>query len=163
MALRNMTAALALMAGLGLAAGAAVAADAVFPNTPIGNAVKARHEHFKQQGGAFKAINDELKKDAPSMAVITPAAVKVKASAADLPNWFPKGSGPESKLETDAKPEVWNDAAGFQAAAKKFQAESTKLAAVATAGDLDAVKAQAKATGGACKNCHDTYRVPKKD
>ena len=157
MALKKMTVALAMITGLGLVAGGAIA------QTAVADAVKARHEHFKQQGAAFKAINDELKKDAPSMAVITPNAVKIKASATDLPTWFPKGSGPESKLETDAKPEVWSDSAGFQAAAKKLQAETTKLAAVATANDLDGVKAQAKVTGGACKNCHDTYRVPKKD
>lgn len=157
MALRKMTVALALVAGLGVAATGAIA------QTAVANAVKARHENFKAQGGAFKAINDELKKDAPSMGVIAPAAVKLKASSTALPTWFPKGSGPESKLETDAKPEVWSDAAGFQAAANKFQVEAAKLSTVAAAGDLDGVKAQAKVTGGACKNCHDTYRVPKKD
>jgi cytochrome c556 len=147
MAFRNMTVALALVAGLGVAATGAIA------QTAVANAVKVRHENFKAQGAAFKAINDEIKKDAPSLAVITPNAIKLKASSTALPTWFPKGSGPESKLETDAK----------QAAATRFQGEAAKLAAVATAGDMAAVKAQTRATGGACKNCHDTYRVPKKD
>ena len=118
MALRKMTVALALVAGLGVAATGAIA------QTAVANAVKARHENFKAQGAAFKAINDELKKDSPSLAVITPNAVKLKASSTALPTWFPKGSGPESKLETDAKPEVWSDAAGFQAASTKFQGEA---------------------------------------
>lgn len=156
MALKKTTAALALMAGLAVAASGAIA------QTAVADAVKARHEHFKQQGGAFKAINDELKKPEPSMAVITPNAAKIKAFSTQLPTWFPKGSGPESKLETDAKPEVWTDAAGFTAAANRFQEEASKLAVVATAGDLEAVKAQTRATGGACKNCHDKFRVPEK-
>ena len=155
MALRKMTVALAVVAGLGVVATGAIA------QTAVANAVKARHEGFKAQGAAFKAINDELKKDSPSMAVITPAAAKVKESSGLLPGWFPKGSGPESKLETDAKAEVWSDAAGFQAAVTKFQGEASKLAAVATAGDLAGVKVAARDTGGACKGCHDKYRVPK--
>jgi cytochrome c556 len=155
MALRKMTVALALVAGLGVAATGAIA------QTAVATAVKTRHENFKAQGAAFKAINDELKKDAPSMAVITPNALKLKASSTALPTWFPKGSGPESKLETAAKPEVWADAAGFQAAAIRFQGEAAKLSTIATAGDLDGVKAQARMTAGACKNCHDKFRVPK--
>ena len=92
MALKKMTVALAMIAGLGVVAGGALA------QTAVADAVKARHEHFKQQGAAFKAINDELKKDSPSLGVITPNALKIKATAAELPNWFPKGSGPESSL-----------------------------------------------------------------
>jgi cytochrome c556 len=41
----------------------------------------------------------------------------------------------------------------------KLQDETTKLQQGAAGGDLDAVKAQARAVGGACKNCHDQYRA----
>ena len=83
-----------------------------------------------------------------------------RAAAVSWPCWFPKGSGPESGVKTDAKAEVWNDAAGFAAAANRFQGEAAKLQEIAAGGDIAAIKAQVRATGGACKNCHDKYRVP---
>jgi cytochrome c556 len=165
MALSKFTAALALTAGLALAAGAALAHDGHTgppPKTPGGKAAWARHDNFKAQGAAFKAILDELKKDAPDQSVLSGNATKLKASSLALPSWFPKGSGPESGVKTDAKAEVWNDAAGFAAASKRFQAESAKLQTLAAAGDVAGMKGQARAVGGACKNCHDTYRVPEK-
>ena len=161
MAFKKTTIALALVAGLGVAAGAlAHELKGPMPKTAAGKAAWARHDNFKKQGGAFKAINDELKKDSPDMKLIATNAVTLKTTASQLPSWFPKGSGPESKVNTDAKPEIWTDAAGFSAAANRLQVESSKLQALAAAGDLNGVKAQARVTGGACKNCHDKFRVP---
>ncbi len=162
MALKTMMMALALTGGLGLTmTGAALAADpAPAPTTPGGKALVARQAHFKEQGATFKAINDEARKDTPDKAAIAASAAKLNALAADLPTWFPKGSGPETGLPTAAKPEIWTDADGFAAAAAKLQDESAKLAAVSAGGDLDAIKAQFRATGGVCKTCHDKYRVP---
>jgi cytochrome c556 len=164
MALKTIGAGLALMAGLGLAAGAAFAHDDVgpMPTTPGGKAAYQRHASFKAQGAAFKAINDELKKDSPDMAAISTNAAKLKISSEGLPSWFPKGSGPESGFKTDAKAEVWTDAAGVGAAANRFQAEAAKFQQLAAAGDIASVKGEVRAVGGACKNCHDKYRVPDK-
>ncbi len=165
MALNKITAALALTAGLALAAGAALAHEGHNgppPSSPGGKAAWTRHDNFKAQGAAFKAILDELKKDAPDRAVLTANATKLKVSAAALPSWFPKGSGPESGVKTDAKAEVWSDAAGFAAAANKFQAEASTLQQLAAAGDVAGMKTEARAVGGACKGCHDKYRVPEK-
>jgi cytochrome c556 len=83
----------------------------------------------------------------------------MKALAADLPGWFPKGSGPEAGVKTAAKADIWTDAEGFAAVATKLQAETARLADVAAAGDMDAIKAQVRATSGACKTCHDKYRA----
>jgi cytochrome c556 len=161
MALKTMTMALAMAAGLSLAAGTALAADPTpAPTTPGGKAVVARQAHYKELNGAFRAINDELRKDAPDKAVVAANAGKIKALSEDLPSWFPKGSGPEAGVKTAAKAEVWTDAAGFAAAATKLQPETSKLQDVAAAGDLDAIKAQVRATGAACKACHDVYRAP---
>lgn len=161
MALKNIGA-VAGLAGLALVAGAAFAHDDLgpMPTTPGGKAAYVRHGNFKTQGAAFKAVLDELKKDTPDMAVVNTNASKLKASADALPSWFPKGSGPESGTKTDAKAEVWTDAAGFANAAHKFQVEAGKLQQLASAGDIAAIKGQAKAVGGACKGCHEKYRVP---
>jgi cytochrome c556 len=154
----------AAAAGLVVAAGGALAHDlkGPMPKTPGGKAAYVRHENFKKQGAAFKAINDELRKGDPDKALIAKNAATLKALTAQLPTWFPKGSGPESGFKTDAKPEVWADAAGFQAAVNRLQVEASKLNQVAAGGDINAVKGQVRATGGACKNCHDKFRVPEK-
>ena len=158
MALKTMLWALALAAGL--AAGAALAQDpAAAAATPGGKAVLARQAHYKELNGAFRAINEQLRADAPDKAAIAANAGKMKALAADLPGWFPKGSGPEAGVKTAAKAEIWTDAEGFAAAVTKLQAETGKLADAAGAGDMEALKVQARAAGGACKACHDKYRA----
>lgn len=150
-------AAFALAAGLATA-GAALAQDAAA--TPGGKAVLARQAHYKELGKAFGGLNGELRKDAPDKAVISADATTVKTLADGLPTWFPKGSGPEAGVKTAAKPEIWTDAAGFAGAVAKLQGETARLQEVSMAGDLDAIKAQVRATGGACKACHDQYRAP---
>jgi cytochrome c556 len=165
MALSKFTAALALTAGLALAAGGALAHEGHQgppPKTPGGKAAWARHDNFKAQGAAFKAILDELKKDPPDQAVLSTNANKLKATSTALPSWFPKGSGPESGVKTDAKAEVWTDAAGFAAAANRLQVEVSKFQQLAMAGDVAGMKTQSRVVGGSCKNCHDKYRVPEK-
>jgi cytochrome c556 len=157
MALKTMLAGLILT--VGLAAGTAIAQDAPpAPTTPGGKAVIVRQAHYKELNGAFRAVNEQLKGEAPDKAAIAAGAGKVKALAADLPGWFPKGSGPEAGVKTAAKAEIWTDAEGFATAATKLQAETARLSDLAAAGDMDAIKAQARATGAACKACHDKYR-----
>jgi cytochrome c556 len=159
MALKTMLWALVLTTSL--AAGAVLAADptpAPAPATPGGKAVLVRQAHYKDLNAAFRTINEQLRGDTPDKAVLATEAGKMKALAADLPTWFPKGSGPEAGVKTAAKAEIWTDAEGFAAAAAKLEGETAKLSDLATAGDLDAIKAQARVTGGACKNCHDKYR-----
>jgi cytochrome c556 len=154
---RNFALAVAVAVGLAVAAGGAIAADA----TAQALAAK-RHDNFKAQGAAFKGVLDELKKATPDKAAVAAGAAKLKASSAALPSWFVKGSGPQAGVKTEAKAEAWSDAAGFAAAAEKFRTEAAKLDALAQAGDIDGVKVQVRAVGGACKGCHDKYRVADK-
>ena len=160
MALKTIVTGLALAAGLALAPAAAPAADnAPGPASPGGKALTARQAHFKEQNAAFRAVGEDLRKDPPDKAALAADATRLKAMAEALPSWFPKGSGPETGLKTGAKAEIWTDAEGFAAAATNFQGEAAKLEQAATAGDLDAAKAQVRATGAACKACHDKYRA----
>jgi cytochrome c556 len=159
MALR-MTTVLALAAAMAAACGTATAQDNAAAITAGGKAVLVRQAHYKDLGKAFVGLGGELRKDAPDKAAISAGAVTVNTLAQDLPSWFPKGSGPEAGVKTAAKAEIWTDAAGFAAAAGKLQGEAAKLQEVAVAGDLDAIKTQVRATGAACKACHDQYRQP---
>jgi len=124
-------------------------------------AAYARHEHFEELGKTFKALNEEMKKDAPDKAAVAADTKIIASLGAALPTWFPKGSGVEARPKSLAKPDVWSDAAGFGAAAAKLKDETAKLNQAALSGDLAAVKAQLRPTGGACKGCHDKYRQEK--
>ena len=94
------------------------------------------------------------------MTQVQEAAGQIAKAAAAIDTWFPQGSGPESKIETDAKSEIWADPQGFQTAAKALKAEAPKMQQLANANDLAGVKAQVGKLGGACKGCHDKFRVP---
>ncbi len=134
---------------------------AALAQTAAAQAVKARQEGYKQMGAAFKTINDELKKDSPSMAALATAAAKMRDTSLVVPKWFPKGSGAEAGVETRAKPEIWTDPAGFAKASAALKTEAARLQTLAAAGDLAGVRGQVKPTGATCAGCHDAYRTPK--
>jgi len=144
--------ALALGLALAFAGGGALALSAE-------QTVKARQESFKALGGAFKTINDGLKADQPNLPGIAAAAGRMLALSQTVPGLFPKASGPETGAKMRAKAEIWTDPAGFAAAAQGLQAETAKLQSLALAGDVEAVRAQVRATGGACRTCHTKFRA----
>jgi cytochrome c556 len=153
----------ALAAAAALLAGAAAAHDdGPQPATPAGKAAGQRHQNFKQVGAAFKSALDESKKGDPDAKAIGASAQKLAALSGQLTTWFPNGSGPGSGAKTDAKADVWSNPQAFAAAAKRLQTESVKLQQLAAAGDGKALKAQVMVVGGACKGCHDKFRVPDK-
>lgn len=121
--------------------------------------MKARHEKYEDLGKTFKVVLDNFKSATPDMTAVTAAAAKVKGYADEMGTWFPPGTAAEPG-KPGAKPNIWTDRATFDAGIAKLQVEATKLAAVTDAAGL---KAQFPATGGACKNCHDTFREEHKD
>lgn len=137
---------------LALSAGGAAAAT-------VGESIAARQAGFKQMGAAFKGLNDELKAGSPDKAKLVGFAKTMNTQARAVPGWFPKGSGPESGVKTKAKPGIWTESAKFATLAKNLQTETAKLPTAAASGDLDALRAQVRATGGSCKACHDPYRA----
>lgn len=154
----------ALGIGALIAAGGAVAHDDVMPKNASAatKAAYARHANFEKLGGAFKGLNDELRKPQPAKATLVANANTIAGLAKALPTWFPRGSGVEARPMSETKAEVWSDAAGFAAAASNFNSQAAKLSQVAASGDVDAVKAQTRQTFTACKSCHEKYRQEKK-
>lgn len=149
-----------LGAVLGLALAFTAIGGAAWAAVDAAKVISARIESYKKIGTAFKTINDGLKADKPDTKVIAAQAKIMKDLSAKIPSWFPKGSGPEAGIKTRAKAEIWSDWATFAAASKGLNAESAKLESLAKAGDIEAIKGQVKATGGACKTCHDKFRGP---
>lgn len=84
-------------------------------------------------------------------------AERVAFLAPQLLEGFPEGSG--SGADTEAKPEIWTDRDGFRSKMDDFVRESKLLAEASRGGDEAKAKAQFKTTAGACKACHEKYRV----
>jgi cytochrome c556 len=142
-------------------AAAAPTGPAAMPDaTDVAGYMHARHENYEMLGANMKVLQDNFRSETPDMTAANAAAVNVKAFADAMGAWFPAGTGPDSGIESEAKANIWTDRATFDAAQVKLQEESTKLAAAI---DAAAFKAQFPATGGSCKNCHDTFREEKKD
>jgi cytochrome c556 len=128
------------------------------PQTPGAKAAHERHEHYEAIGKAFKAIGDELKKDAPDVAKIRENAGLINTYAPQVKTWFPVGSGPQDGVKTHAKELVWTQPDEFGRAATKLVEAAAALNAAAQSGDLAAVRGAVPPLGAACKGCHDRFR-----
>ena len=68
----------------------------------------------------------------------------------------------DTGYDTEAKPEIWTDRAGFDAALNAF-AEAVDAAIAANPQTLEELKAAAGPVFKSCKGCHENYRVEKED
>lgn len=71
----------------------------------------------------------------------------------------PNQSKQQQSQNAVAKPEIWKEGAKFKESYEKLMAETVKLEAAAKSGNLDSIKTAFGATGGSCKNCHDSFQV----
>ena len=120
--------------------------------------IKARQANLKKFGAANKAMQDELKKPEPALAVYQTNLPTIAALAPELHTWFPAGTGMETKIKTAAKPEVWAQPELFKARADAFVAATQKFQATVQSGDMAAIKAGAPEFGQSCRNCHEIFR-----
>ena len=147
-----------IIASLTLAAAAlAVAAPASAQFAKPEDAIKYRQSALFVMAQHFGRIGAMANGRVPFDAKAAADNAEVVADMAKLP-WagFVAGS---DKGATKAKPEIWAEQAKFKEASDKLIAETTKLAAAAKTGNLDAVKTAFGATAGTCKACHDAYRA----
>ncbi|OQW45658.1 MAG: hypothetical protein A4S16_00200 [Proteobacteria bacterium SG_bin6] len=120
--------------------------------------VAARQAGFRLMAADFVGLKAAIDRGDDVKRLAFPAGA-IAGWGKALPGLFPAGSAtPESK----ALPSVWSDRAGFEAAAAKLAIEAGKLAELAKAGDTTGFAGQYQAVGGACKACHDKYRVEEK-
>lgn len=124
--------------------------------------IKERHDNFEAIGDASKAVRSELEKETPDFARITASAQDINSRATRITGYFPAGTSVEDGYKTEALPAIWAKPAEFEVAAQKLVDESAALVTVAQSADKAAVGAQAMATGGACKGCHDQFRLDDK-
>ena len=122
---------------------------------PNGMTVK---EQIEARQGHLKTISDQLKAGSPDLAQIQTAAATVPTEAMGMNDWFPEGTGPASGIKTAALPIIWEDKTDFNDKIGAMQDAAAKLDSIAQAGDVAAIGAAFKTTGGTCKGCHGKYR-----
>ncbi len=138
------------------------AADAAAAPVDVAAVLKEREKNFEAIGDAFKAVRGELEKGTPDFALIATKATEINTAAGKIEGHFPAGTSVDDGVKTEALATIWEKPEEFKAASQKLIDESAKLATLAGAGDKAAVAAQAMAMGGACKGCHDKFRLDDK-
>lgn len=116
---------------------------------------EGREDLMKAQGAAVKVLADMAGGKTPfDVGAASAARDTLIADAAKIPEVF---TDPATEAESEAKAEIWTNWDDF---VKKAEA----LGAAATAMDVasaETIGAGMAAIGGACKDCHTTYRAMK--
>jgi cytochrome c556 len=77
------------------------------------------------------------------------------AASLDIARGFPEGS---HTGQTRAKPEIWENKTDFDSKIGDLKEATMALKIAAVTGDKGKIMEAFKATGGACKACHDDYK-----
>jgi cytochrome c556 len=137
-----------LIAGVVMSAGIAYAE--VEPTDPV---VIARQDLMKTIGMNTKVLGDMAGGKADFDAAKAEAAkAALIAASADIGAKFETQSTDPGE---EAKPEVWTNWEDFLKKAGALNAAATAL----DASSLDTIKAGMGGIGGACKDCHTSYRM----
>lgn len=123
------------------------------------DAITERKALMKSNGANAKTGSDMVKGTTPFDAKKAADAMgNVATNAARFPTLFPSGS---DSGETRASPKIWEDLAGFRAAAAKLGADATAAQKAAASG-ADDFKAAFGNLVKNCDSCHEAYRTPRK-
>ncbi|QLQ17500.1 MAG: cytochrome c [Exiguobacterium profundum] len=131
----------------------ATASVAFAEGEPSDPHVIAWEELMKKNGGAVKVLADMVGgKAAFDAAAAATAKEALIAASAAIPDTFKdQATDPAS----EAKPEIWTNWDDFVAKANALTTAATAL----DVASVDTLKVSMGAIGGACKDCHTTYRL----
>jgi len=122
--------------------------------------VRFRQGLMAAMGWNADALGDAVRRaGALDAKEITLRAERLAAFGAQIAEGFPKPAAGDKGPVTDAAPEIWSDAAGFQAKIDAYLAASQKLVDVAKSGDEAQMKSQYRNVMSSCRSCHDTYKA----
>ena len=123
-----------------------------------GDPVADRQRLMKLVGANWADIQAKVKANNPDAVAVNAETIAVMAT--HIPSMFPAGSATE---KSNAKPEIWEKWADFQAAATNLESMAEKLRDASRAKDGAAVEAMVKEFGSkACGTCHTPFRTPPK-
>ncbi len=135
-----------------------LASAAISQTSPVANVVQQRQSQFHEIGVAFKAINDELRRENPGRFVLSSSARTIASNLHQVGTMFPVGSGPAPGLKTKAKPAIWSGRAQFDRLNASAVNEANRLVMAMRGTDTNAIRAQIRALGLACQGCHRQFR-----
>lgn len=117
-----------------------------------------REAAMKKMGGSMGALAAIAKGEKPYDAEAVKTALTTMSETVKVfPTYFPEGSETASD---EASPKIWEDKAGFEAAAAKLASNADMLLAQLPA-DQAGVGAAMGVLGKDCGACHQTYRLKK--
>src|SRR5260221_6987871 len=124
------------------------------------DAVKGRQNCMKNGHGKMVSMLVPIfKGEQPYDPKTVEAAIAVNdAACADWDKWWGADAKKGETAETWAKPEIWNDPKGFEAAAGNFY---DKYLALKATTDEASFKAAFVEVGNPCKGCNEKFRRPK--
>jgi cytochrome c556 len=150
-----------IMALLGVAtAYPAAAEEAPTPEQQAAAATSTRQAVFKllyfNLGPIVGMARGEVEFDA---AIAERNARRIAAIAPMIPDVFGAMDTREFDVTTQALPVIWDDMAEFSDKAAALVEAAGIFADTAAGGDQAATLGGLRSLGGACGNCHDTFRV----
>ncbi|SFI22291.1 c-type cytochrome [Albimonas pacifica] len=124
----------------------------------IDDPISLRQNMMKDAGAAVGIMGAIAKGEAEfEPRAVKAALLTLNAVALGFPSQFPEGAISEA---SEAAPAIWEDRAGFEAAAAKFIADSQQ-AKTMPATNADEMKAAMGVVASNCRACHEKYRVQK--
>jgi cytochrome c556 len=126
---------------------------------PLDDIVNARQACMKANGKAMGGtLVPIVKGGAYDAAAVQTAIASIEAACGGWAGWWAPEATAGETVTSRAKPEIWTDKAGFDAAGAAYGAALTALKATT---DEAGFKAAFGAFGGACQGCHEKYQAPK--
>jgi cytochrome c556 len=120
--------------------------------------IAARKAMMKSVGGAMGPMAAMGKGERPfDLAVVKTSLETMNKSAKDFGALFPATAKTGGESTADEK--IWSDAAGWNAALKKFETDTA--AALVAVKDEASFKAELPKIGANCGACHNAYRIKK--
>ena len=126
------------------------------PEPPV---IEERQKNFEGIGDDFKAIRGQLEGGSPDTAMILTAATDMNERAQKIEGYFPEGTSVDDGYDTEALATIWEKPDEFAAAHQMLVDRSAEMMKLAEAGDAEAIGGYVMELGGACKNCHDQFRL----
>jgi cytochrome c556 len=119
--------------------------------------IEKRQKLMKSNNAASKELKAAVAKG--DYATVQAKAKTIEQNATMLADLFPKGSTSE---KSRAKPEIWKKWDEFGKKLTALKDAATALARTARTKNEMEVGAKFKAFGSTCKDCHESFRAPKK-
>jgi cytochrome c556 len=122
-----------------------------------GDPIHERHEMMEDTRDALKPMAQMVKGERDfDAATVSQGLATMQHTAEHYGDLFPPGS--ETGGDTEAKPEIWTDRAGFEQALADYASAVDAVAAAAPQSLTELKPALGKITK-TCKGCHDSYRL----